>query len=60
MYGSVHKILVFIAYTQKPPVTLSLLAVNFSSIDFLNANSLEADQDRQNVGPDLDPNRLTP
>ena len=23
------------------------------------ANSLDPDQDRQNVGPDLDPNRLT-
>ena len=23
------------------------------------ANSLNPDQDRQNVGPDLDPNRLT-
>ena len=24
------------------------------------ANILDQDQDRQNVGPDLDPNRLTP
>ena len=24
-----------------------------------NTNSLDPDQDRQNVGPDLDPNRLT-
>ena len=33
-------------------LALSLLAATFS-------NSLDPDQDRQNVGPDLDPNSLT-
>ena len=33
---------------------LSLLVVIF-----VDANSLDPDQDRQNVSPDLDPNRLT-
>ena len=36
----------------------------FASSDFYSllitfANSVDQDQDRQNVGPDLDPNRLT-
>ena len=36
--------------------------LTFSNNSFSNAirvsNSLDPDQDRQNVGPDLDPNRL--
>ena len=32
---------------------------DLSSADNLNANRLDPDQDLQNVGPDLDPNRLT-
>ena len=38
-------------------LTLSLLVVTCLLITF--ANSLDLDQDRQNVGPDLDPNLLT-
>ena len=38
-------------------LTLSLLAATFADIIF--ANNLEPDQDRQNIGPDLDPNCLT-
>ena len=38
-------------------LTLSLLAVT-CGILLTFANSLDPDQDRQNVGPDLDPNRL--
>ena len=39
------------------------LALSFASDDFCRllitfANSLDPDQDLQNVGPDLDPNRL--
>ena len=32
---------------------------NFCRLLITFANSLDPDQDRQNVGPDLDPNRLT-
>ena len=35
----------------------SSLAVNLLSTDIF-ANNLDPDQDRQNVGPDLDPNHL--
>ena len=35
------------------------LATTFSSLLKTFANSLDPDQDRQNVGPDLDSNRLT-
>ena len=37
---------------------LSLLAATLSSADNL-CISFDLDQDQQNVGPDLDPNRLT-
>ena len=39
-------------------LTLSLLVVTCHLLISF-ANSLDSDQDRQNVGPDLDPNRLT-
>ena len=39
-------------------LTLSLLVVPFSSADNLCKQS-DSDQDRQNVGPDLDPNHMT-
>ena len=32
---------------------------NLCSLLITFANSLEPDQDQQNLGPDLDPNRLT-
>ena len=35
--------------------TISLVGVHLSSTAF--ENSLDPDQDRQNVGPDLDPNQ---
>ena len=47
------------------PICLWNVSVSFpASGDFCHlliifANSLDPDQDRQNVGPDLDPNRLT-
>ena len=34
-------------------------SVKFGRLLITFANSLDPDQDRQNVGPDLDPNRLT-
>ena len=37
-------------------VTLNSLPANS---DLSSANSLDPDQERHNVGPDLDPNRLT-
>ena len=41
-------------------LTFSLLAATFNCRLLISfANSLDPDQDRQNVGPDLDPNRLT-
>ena len=36
-----------------------LLAANFCHLLITFANSLDPDQDRQNVGRDLDTNRLT-
>ena len=40
--------------------SLSFLASdNFCCLLITFPNSLDPDQDRQNVGPDLDPNRLT-
>ena len=36
------------------------LCCDFCHLLITFANSLDPDQDRQNVGPDLDPNRLTP
>ena len=39
---------------QIGPLGLPLLAVTFTF-----TNSLDSDQDRHNVGPDLDPNCLT-
>ena len=44
---------------------LAISVISFyASVDFCRlliafANSLDPDQDRQNVGPELDPNRLT-
>ena len=32
---------------------------NFCRLPITSANRLDPDQDRQNVGPDLDPNSLT-
>ena len=44
----------------RPLVFNSLLAsVDLSSAVYQFANSLDPDQDRQNVGPDLNANRLT-
>ena len=40
-------------------LTLSLLAAAFFHLLMTLANGVDPDQDRQNVGPDLDPNRLT-
>ena len=40
-------------------VTLSLLTSIFCRLLITFANSSDQDQDRQNVGSDLDPNRLT-
>ena len=37
-----------------------LTSGDFSCLLITSANSLEPDQARQNVGPDLDPNCLTP
>ena len=36
-----------------------LASDDFSRLLIFFANSLDPDQDRQKVGPDLDPNRLT-
>ena len=42
-------------------VVISLLASgNFRRLLVTFSNSLDPDQARQNVGPDLDPNHLTP
>ena len=42
------------------PPHLNLIVNSFyASGDFVFANSLDPDQDQQNVGPDLDPNCLT-
>ena len=38
---------------------LKLFSGGLSAVLITFANSLDPDQDRQNVGPDLDPNRLT-
>ena len=56
-------------YIYSSPITKLYIAgwlINsfLASCDFCRllitfANSLNSDQDRQNVGPDLDPNRLT-
>ena len=35
------------------------LTISFCRLLITFANSLDPDQDRQNVGPDLDPSRLT-
>ena len=43
--------------TCKHWLTLSMLAATCCLMIFF-ANNLDPDQDRQNVGPDLDPNRL--
>ena len=40
-------------------LTLSLLATTFSCLLVMFANSLDPDQDRQNISPDLNPNQLT-
>ena len=39
--------------------TLSLIAAIYSRLLIIFVNSLNPDQDRQNVGPDLDPKCLT-
>ena len=39
---------------------LKLASGDFCCLLIAFANSLDPDQDRQNVGPDLDPNYLTP
>ena len=44
----------------KEELTLSCMAgVDFCHLPLTFANSLDPDQDQQNVGPDLDPNHLT-
>ena len=40
-------------------LTLCLASCDFCRLLITFANSLDPDQDQQNVGPDLDPNYLT-
>ena len=49
--------MIFFLKIQPLIVTRSRLEFCLLLITF--ANSLDPDQDRQNIGPDLDPNRLT-
>ena len=42
---------------KKRSVSGNYLTPSFSHLLIIFANSLDPDQDRQNVGPDLDPNR---
>ena len=43
----------------KPGINSFLASGDFYSLLITFANSLDPDQDRQNVGPDLGPNRST-
>ena len=48
-------------HTIKFFLLLSLLVVTCCLLIFITfANDMGLDQDRQNIGPDLDPNCLTP
>ena len=49
----------FKCFKWKQILTLFLARGNFYLLLMIFANSLEPDQDRQDVGPDLDPNSLT-
>ena len=48
----------FVCWGNVSFLTLSLLAATFRLL-ITFANSLDPDQDRRFVGPDLDPNHLT-
>ena len=44
---------------KTPSHFLYCFLIDFSRLLMTSANSLDPDRDRQNVGPDLDPDRLT-
>ena len=46
-------------HSPLPPINSLLASGDFCRLLMIFANSLDPDQDRQNVGPDLGPNILT-
>ena len=49
-----------IGCASKSAIIFFLASGDFCRLPITFVNGLDPDQDRQNVGPDLDPNRLTP